>query len=46
MKYDYDRLIQNAFNAHARAKSDWGKKYWGGVIDQLVKNMREQVQIH
>ena len=40
--YDYHRLIQNAHYAHTRAGSDWGKKYWSKVIDQLTKKMREQ----
>lgn len=46
MKYNYHRLIQNAYSAHDRAESDWGKKYWSRVIDQLVKNMREQETVH
>lgn len=44
--YDYNRLIENAMAARLRAKSSWGRKYWGGVVDQLVKNMRKQDTVH
>lgn len=46
MKYDYHRLIASAMKALNRSKSEWGKEYWSGVLDQLVKNMREQESIH
>tara|TARA_A200000159_G_scaffold99432_1_gene92237 strand:- start:10054 stop:10191 length:138 start_codon:yes stop_codon:yes gene_type:complete len=44
--YDYHRLIAAAMVAQQRGKSDWCKKYWGGVVDQLVKNMRKQETVH
>lgn len=40
--YDYHRLIAAAMVAQQRGKSSWSKKYWGGVLDQLIKNMRKQ----
>jgi len=44
--YDYHRLIAAAMVAQQRGTSDWCKKYWGGVIDQLVKNMHESETVH
>lgn len=44
--HDYHRLIAAAMIAQQRGKSDWCKKYWGRVVDQLVKNMREQDTVH
>jgi len=46
MKYNYHRLIQNAYSARDRVGSDWGKRYWTKVIYQLTKNMREQETVH
>lgn len=34
---DIDRLIDNAYRAHARCSSEWGKGYWSMVITTLLR---------
>ncbi|WP_287009408.1 hypothetical protein [Alteromonas sp.] len=38
---DYNRLINNAMNAHNRAQSEWAKKFWLEVATKLTQNVQK-----
>lgn len=46
MKYDYHRLINNAYVAQRRSGTKWGKTYWKGVIVALTKKLHESETVH
>jgi|TARA_B100001093_G_scaffold519475_1_gene608678 hypothetical protein len=46
MKVDYHRLISNAVAAQERSGTEWGKIYWGRVIEFLTKKVHEDEVVH